>query len=102
MQNIYTLQKNVQIKLLVSNNQSIKQTIFNIQSNNSKKKSKSNQPTFYNNFHKTQTHPSIILALQPDGSHGLLGGLLGGLFSKPTTQSQVNQNVNVSYSPNNT
>ncbi|XP_050317259.1 RIMS-binding protein 2 isoform X10 [Bactrocera neohumeralis] len=31
---------------------------------------------------------------QPDGSHGLLGGLLGGLFSKPTTQSQVNQNVN--------
>lgn len=34
--------------------------------------------------------------IQPDGGSGLLGGLLGGLFSKPT-QSQVNQNVSYTH-----
>jgi len=33
---------------------------------------------------------------QPDAGSGLLGGLLGGLFSKPT-QNQVNQNVSYTH-----
>lgn len=42
---------------------------------------------------KTKTNPNPN-AKQPDGGSGLLGGLLGGLFSKPT-QNQVNQNVSL-------
>lgn len=37
--------------------------------------------------------------MQADGSSGLLGGLLGGLFSKQTPQTQASQNVNVSLNP---
>lgn len=45
------------------------------------------------NRYKYETETNRI---QPDGGSGLLGGLLGGLFSKPT-QSQVNQNVSYTH-----
>lgn len=45
---------------------------------------------------KPKTDTESVNDKQPDGGSGLLGGLLGGLFSKPT-QNQVNQNVSFTH-----
>lgn len=54
--------------------------------------------TVHIHFHymKPKTDTESVNDKQPDGGSGLLGGLLGGLFSKPT-QNQVNQNVSFTH-----